>query len=166
MTDLFGTSPPTLPVISLWQPWASLCFVSDPELRKVDETRHWQYPSRLAGERIAIHAARRSPNSLDEDLIEVCEAALGLDFWRTMPLGAIIGTVKLGDCRRASDVRDATTDANRIAGNFADFTLVKGVQRIRYAWALHDPVPLARPIPMNGKQGWSRIPRAMLEADA
>jgi hypothetical protein len=163
VTDLFGAG--LINAISLWQPWASLCFVIDPELRKLDETRHWQYPPRLAGERIAIHAAAKFPSQLDEDLIAVCEAAFGINFWRTLPASAVIGTVRLGDCRPASTVRDATTPANRSAGDFSDFTIVKGVQRRRYAWALHDPRALTEPLPMKGKQGWRKIAADLLTKD-
>lgn len=160
MADLFA--PATITVISLWQPWASLCFVDDPELRKLDETRHWPYPSRLAGERIGIQAATRFPSLLDEDLIAVCEKAFGLNFWRTLPASAVVGTVRLGACRLATTVRDTTTPANRCAGDFSDFTIVKGVKRPRYAWELHEPQRLAAPIAMKGKQGWWSIPAAAL----
>ena len=43
--------------ISLHQPWASLIA----EGHKDVETRSWAPPGRLVGQRIAIHAAKRTP---------------------------------------------------------------------------------------------------------
>jgi hypothetical protein len=144
--------------ISLWQPWASLCFADDPELRKLDETRHWPLPAAVVGQRIAIHAALRAPANIDEGLASICDAAFGADWRKTLPRGSIIGTLTLGECRLVALVRHATTAANLAAGNFDDFTIVKGVKRPRFAWALHDPMLLPAPIPEKGKQGWWTVP--------
>jgi hypothetical protein len=147
------------PAISLWQPWASLCFADDADLRKLDETRHWPCPATIIGSRIAIHAAKRFPSQLDEGLIRLCEAAFGVELWRDLPTGALLGTVTVDACRRTADVRGDTTPANLIAGNFEDATMVRGVARQRYAWRLSNPVRLAEPVPMKGRQGWFTVVR-------
>lgn len=92
--------------LTLWQPWASLCVEPGPPLRiltgcqadldnphvqavidavrdryqrpfKTIETRSWKAPDAAIGERIAIHAAVRRPDS-EPDIVG----------WRTSPDGA------------------------------------------------------------------------------
>jgi hypothetical protein len=49
-----------LPVLSLYQPWASLVALGI----KTIETRSWPAPKTVIGRRIAIHAAKRNPVKL------------------------------------------------------------------------------------------------------
>lgn len=164
VSDLFGHQPVMIPVISLWQPWASLCFVEDPDMRKLDETRHWQFPERHRGVQIAIHAALKKPTYLDEGLEDLCSAVFGADFRSDLPRGGIIGTTTLMECRPTSEVRNSTTAANLLSGNFDDFTMVNGRRRPRFAWRLSSPQALPVPIPEKGLQGWWYVERVRLAA--
>ena len=98
-------------VLSLWQPWCSLCVVIDPrtgEPYKTIETRGWKPPKSLIGQTIALHAAKRRP---PVGLI-VGEWRVGVeplyrgnpmmftleqDGHTPLPLGAIVATCTLVD---------------------------------------------------------------------
>lgn len=162
MGDLFPLEPTMMPVISLHQPWASLCFVADPDLRKMNETRHWAFPERLLGVDLAIHAAMKL-GPIEPALDRLCATAFGGDYANVLPRGAIIGIVKLSACRVTAAVRDVTTEADRIAGNFDDFTMVKGIARQRFAWRLEPQRALSQPLPAKGRQGWWQVRRELLD---
>lgn len=106
-----GMSEP-IPVLTLWQPWASLCVEINPATGlpyKTIETRSWAPPEKLIGKRIALHAAARTPIAGDIGPWHVwCESGQvwWLDgrngdpessnyFW--LPQGAIIATATLVD---------------------------------------------------------------------
>lgn len=117
--------------ISLWQPWASFVAIGV----KPYETRHWRAPSRLIGQRIAIHAAKRKPEN--DDIIwwhRVSRFQSGC-----LPLGAFICTVILSEC----------VSADRVPfdefGDYGDG---------RFAWRLIDPQLFDPPIPAKGQQGF------------
>lgn len=139
--------------ISLWQPWASLVFATMPggHRVKVHETRHW-VPSEHGvikrGSRLAIHAAltRTGVRSMTPVLRSLCGVALGDDFERTMPFGAVLGTVTLADWYPAALCRsDSVRDT--AAGHWGEG---------RFAWRLDAPERFALPIAMKGRQGfWS-----------
>jgi hypothetical protein len=147
MNDLFGDE--RLPVISLWQPWASLIFSG----HKRCETRGFAPPFKYVGKRIAVHAAKRSFGregyKLEEPLWWLCRRALGDHFAEPgeLPYGAILGTVTLGGFLPTEKAGFIPED-ERIAGDWSDG---------RYAWQLLDPVALDKPIPAKGKQGWWSI---------
>lgn len=140
--------------ISLWQPWASL--VADGA--KLIETRHWPAPARLAGERIAIHAAKtRAHLFLVGD--EPFRSALG-PWPREIPLGVIVATAELIACELITadlraEVRSELGAAELVFGDFTDG---------RYAWHLGRVRPLAEPIPTVGRQGFFDVPDPRTEA--
>ena len=136
------------PAISLWQPWASLIFVSDHGSRKLHETRSYPLPPRYLGERIAIHAAKRPvPKAIDADLELLCIDLFGVDFRSSLPRGAVVGTVMI-DQWTATEFCGPETDADSIAGDWTNG---------RFAWRLRNPQQLETPLPQLGQQGWFRV---------
>lgn len=129
-----------LPVISLWNPYADLITLG----LKVHETRHWQYPQRLEGERIAIHAAQR----IDGDLHPLVEAAMrkhrGTDWRHTVTRGAVVCTGILGGCH-PTELHQGETALDFAAGNW---------EPGRFAWRLNDVRRLREPFVTVGRQGW------------
>src|SRR5215212_4411090 len=108
----------TLPGLTIWQPWATLVMAGC----KPYEFRTWPAPCHLWGQRIAVHAAARPVRKA-----EVAEWLLrlrGPDAWSTalirepaieiletvhaspgmLPLGAVLGTARLGEPRRSSEI--------------------------------------------------------------
>jgi len=151
MADLFSAEPDALPIISLWQPWASLCFVLEPAHRKTLETRGRRYPSKYDGKRVGFHAAASYPprRLISDELHELAIAAFGVEYRRTLPLGALVGTVVLGSCLPSEVLREHIGFADRIAGDWRDE---------RFGWRLDSPQLLPAPVPMKGKQGWWSTP--------
>jgi hypothetical protein len=122
--------------ISLWQPWASFIAIGV----KPYETRSWSPPSRLIGQRIAIHAAKQR---VDADDVE---------WWRLvskgqagpLPFGAIVCTAILAADFPAQDVP---------WDEFGDYA------QGRRAWHLTQIERLEPAIPARGAQGfWSWNP--------
>jgi hypothetical protein len=140
MSDLFGHDE--LPVITLWQPWASLIFTGD----KKHETRSFRFPAKYAGRRVAIHAAKRPIGPLTVGMSMLCCQNWGHFFKRDLPLGAIIGTVTLVEALPTDDAKPDVLD--RICGDWSPG---------RFAWRLDDVRALPKPIPAKGKQGWWKI---------
>jgi len=155
--DLLGDTcePVTLPVISLWQPWASLIFA--PTQPKRHETRSWSYPASLHRRRVGIHAAQKVvPDALiSPELAEVCEHEIGPQWRHSVPFGAIIGTVQLGACVYTQLVCPDADD--RSCG---DWTAG------RFAWELLYPREIERDVLLwKGRQGWFSVPRSLLPAE-
>lgn len=150
MTDLFTPARAGvihLPAISLWQPWASLCFVTP--RAKVNETRHWLYPARVHGQQFAMHAAKRCERLLDHPrLASLCCELFGPDWVDTLPRGGFIGKATLRGWVRADSSKPwngADDEIDFLCGNW---------EPGRYGWRLEDPVPFTTPIPARGQQGW------------
>lgn len=131
-----------VPVITLWQPWASLIFTG----HKRCETRSFAPPLKYVGKRIAIHAAARTPPRVGDELADLCYDAFGCGWSYSLPRGAILGTATLGGFYPTEKL--SPPDDDRIAGDWSNG---------RYAWQLLDPEPLASPLPAKGKQGWWSI---------
>lgn len=147
--DLFDTEAEEyLPVITLWQPWASLIFTGD----KKHETRGFRFPAKYAGQRVAIHSAKRPIDPLPTGLAMLCIQNWGHFFKRDLPLGAILGTATLVEAIPTDGADPGVVD--RMCGDWSSG---------RFAWALAGIEKLAAPIPAKGKQGWWRIPAQMLE---
>lgn len=151
--DMNGDDDPRMvPVISLWQPWASLIFGGNGDMVKTHETRAYPPPAKHVGQRIAIHAAKRFVQPVDLGMELLCEREFGSGAGRGLPRGAIIGTVLLLGFGRTEDV-DPGTVANRIAGDWTPG---------RYAWELGHPRLLWPVVPWKGKQGWFYVPEAAI----
>jgi hypothetical protein len=142
-----------LPLITLWQPYASLIFAGV----KLHETRHWAYPERLRGARIVIHAAKAfAPRAvLSPELRELCGQTFGCGWETHLPRGAALGTVQLIGCHETESLGDAiadTTQEDRISGNFDPG---------RYAWRLANARAYPTPILYRGAQKWGRFKPAI-----
>lgn len=136
--------------ISLWQPYASAALDQD---IKVHETRKWELPARMVGQRVAIHAAKKvvSPANIHPYTDSTAEGVLQAFPWRkNLPFGALIGTVVLVDCRRMGG-EAGVKPAHQLDLLFGDWT--PG----RFAWRMADPIRFAEPIPYVGLQGFFRI---------
>lgn len=151
-------SPPenSMRCLSLTQPWASLLFVPDPTQRKCWETRSWATAYRGP---IAIHASKGFPraardlydtDSTFRSALRLLPGVLKADSPLVLPLGAVIGTVDVVDCRPTAVVGGHIT---RIERAFGDYT--PG----RWAWQLANPVLFPEPIPERGALGlWTWTP--------
>lgn len=143
--------------ISIWQPHASLIISG----QKSYETRSWPAWRSLIGHRIWIHAGKAQDDLLDlhEYLVER-DAGLGTDpdsdafvtalkasgftYLRELPRGCLLGTAVLA--------ASLPTDRLVSPGPFGDFS--PG----RYAWRMTDLIPLPKPIPYVGRQGFFEVP--------
>lgn len=135
--------------LPLWQPWASLVAV---EAKRI-ETRHWRAPASLIGQRIAIHATKRTSE------LWLCDEEPFSEFVVAdeLPLGAIIATAVLNRC---SEMTEGAIEALRRAQpNEHAFGLYEPG---RFAWILRDVERLAVPVPWRGSQGIFDVPDDLL----
>jgi hypothetical protein len=133
-----------IPIISLWQPWASLIFVT-PQV-KCHETRSRPAPLKYLGGYIGIHATTTFPplRHISAELHELCMDVFGCGYNHTLPRGVILGTAYLSHCFQTDRGVPASHD-DKIAGDWSPG---------RFAWLLDDVAKLPQPIPAKGKQGW------------
>ena len=122
--------------ISLWQPWASLCFTG----YKKFETRHWATPYRGP---LAIHAAQKLVTDLDDDLLALLQDLFGPAWPRRLPRGAMVGTATLVNCL-STEAFDADA-IERLCGNW---------EPGRFAWRLEGARRFETPIAAKGRQGF------------
>lgn len=115
---------------------------------KIDETRHW--PTNVRG-LIGIHAAKSleglrgfEPSELP-DTLTVPGVPLTAVIGGKMPLGAIIGTVRIATCWRTEIVSSLRSDVQLSWGDYDEG---------RFAFELVDPVLFSEPIPYRGRQGF------------
>jgi activating signal cointegrator 1 len=127
--------------VTLIQPVAALVVLGACRL----EVRAWRTSHRG---RVAVYASRAFPHearevSSREPVRSALRAALGHDDWRRLPLGALLGTVELLDCRPVED--------ERLPGG--------------WAWLLEDAEPLAEPIPYRGHLGIFEVPDDLFQPE-
>lgn len=128
--------------ISLWQPWALLWLLSDPD-EKVFETRSW-----YAGYRgpLLVHAAKKC----DGEVLDYLNCSGFREVMKRrgierIAFGAIIGRVDLIGCSRM-DRMPEPSDRERSWGNWAPD---------RFSWERGpNPVIFPEPIPYRGSQGF------------
>jgi hypothetical protein len=165
--DAYRREP--LLVCALWQPWATLAAIADPETGeppKAHETRHWA-PRQATPFRVVIHATK----TWNAD----CRAAVELEVFRSalkrigfypgdprpferrqitppsglqlLPLGALIAVatvLRVWGTGGPDDARGRGLTLEDLAfGNYWPD---------RFAWRLSDVVPLRTPIPFLGRQ--------------
>lgn len=140
----------TIPVVTLWQPWACLIEIG----AKPFETRSFKMPDRLLGKRVGIHAAARPcVVDLPQETLDAIGDAFGKCGWNSwLPRGVIVCTAILAETIPADQVE---------ADLFGDYT--PG----RFAWRLEDVQPVHPHIPAKGRQqiGWPfQLPSAALLA--
>ncbi|WP_305096433.1 hypothetical protein [Croceibacterium aestuarii] len=149
-----------MPVISMWQPYASLLFAWDSsvgDFAKAFETRRFRLPERLIGKPIAIHATQRfAPDSAITPMLhDLCYDMFGCAYNHSLPRGAIIGVVEFARARRTEDERAHQPESEIAAGDWGDG---------RWAWPVMRADLLREPIQAKGKQGWWRFPAQAMSA--
>lgn len=148
--------------ISLWQPWASLWLAQTKQGArfKLHETRHWHIKDQwkgwpLEGKRLGVHAAKRFEKDHDPDLADILRTAFGSEWYRTLPTGALIGSIDVVACVPAGQL-EPLGDDDRVCGDFADG---------RWAWRGENPIVLRSPIPWRGSQGIFNVPDEIFAAE-
>lgn len=150
MTDLLGVASP-LPILSLWEPWASLIVVG----LKRHETRHWPAPQSVVGKRIAIHAAKARAGFADAPH-RLCDFAFGAGWERSRPLGCVVAVATLSSIHRTSGLAPTLNQSDLMSGNY---------DVGRFAYRLDDVRPLREALPLIGRQGFFQwVPPVDLEA--
>lgn len=149
--------------LTIWQPYASLIAAGF----KRYEFRRWPGSKRLAGNRIAIHAAVRPVRFSDIESIRFSLAdpeTFGLSLLDPQasrmietlrrseyPRGAICATARLGDSLDPGEVAS-------MAG-----LPESEVWRCNYAWPLSEIRAVVPVVPCRGRQGFWRVPPAVLD---
>lgn len=139
--------------ISLWQPWAQLWLLKDPD-EKVFETRHWETSHRGP---MLVHAAKKKDVGVRNFLRS---AGVQEAFWgrhgippHELPFGAIIGQVDLIGCHRMDRLPEPS-EREAMWGNWSPQ---------RFGWERADnPISFPVPIPFKGSQGFFDVPDALL----
>lgn len=149
-----------LPVLSMWQPYASLLFEWDRdrgEFFKAWETRSFKLPERFVGKPILIHAtAKLAPQKfLSRELCDACYDAFGCAWNFSLPRGAVIGIVQFERCLPTEDVAPYQPASEIAAGDWSPG---------RWAWHALSAERLPMPIPAKGMQGWWRFPASAMSA--
>lgn len=142
--------------ISLWQPYASLWCSDDKE----HETRHWPTPYRGW---LLVHAAKKLVSDCGEELDGITVDRFGPHWRAALPRGAIIGAVKLINCKRTEDLLKEWgcppepipmrhwIDAQ--CGDFGDG---------RYAWERGEFLVFSKPVPYRGMQSFFEVPNHLV----
>lgn len=147
--------------LSLYQPWATLVVLGAKRI----ETR--SFPTKHRGV-LAIHASKHwQPNKIlaliDQ---EPFRTALG-EHRGNLPLGCILGTVRLEDCLPTQAVRDQISDYKaglRHAAPISPEEFAFGdYSQGRWAWVLSNPVRRVNPIPWRGQMGLFALPQAVVD---
>lgn len=162
------TIPDTVKALTLWQPWASLCVITNPEAPvpvapKNFETRSWGTSYRGP---LLIHSAKRwrkEQQSLcwESDFEEALMEMGGYSGPKDLPRGEILGIVTLEAIHRAEDVAQvlkegATSPCGPPELSFGDFSAG------RKAWKLEMPLRFSKPMPWRGSQGLWEMPTSEL----
>lgn len=131
-----------LPIISLWQPYASLIFLRI----KKHETRKRAPPLKYVGGYIGIHATAKFPplKKISEELHELCMDVFGCGYNHSLPQGMILGSVVLSGGIPTEQAQPADYD-DHVCGDWRPG---------RFAWPLSSISPAATPIPAKGFQSW------------
>lgn len=145
-------------ILSMWQPWATLVLTPDRlgRIAKRNETRGFPIRPGIARKlplEIIIHAAQRTTEIV---AIEKGESDAHARFRRLLadrnlirggriivPLGAVIGVVKLVGNRRTEDIVRQITQEERLLGDYSPG---------RWAWFLSEPRALPISIQFKGRQ--------------
>lgn len=139
--------------LSLHQPYATLIALGAKRI----ETRNWQAPWWLVGERFAIHASK-SRDSLDlrheEPFAEYLYGEAP-----ALPLGAIVGTAVLDRCTQITG-----QTAGALSGSHPHEFSFGYYYPGRWAWVLRDAKMLAEPKTFRGAQGVFDVPVELVSA--
>lgn len=139
-----------MPVISLWQPWATLIAAG----YKRVETRSWAPRGLHIAEAVAIHAAKHWTRE-ERDLCQddpffrrylTLATRRGLWDFDSPPLGCIVGVARLYSVAPTERlVRNPhLTQREHAFGNYSPG---------RYGWVFVQACPMIPPIPLRGERG-------------
>jgi hypothetical protein len=153
-------------VITLWQPWATLVIIG----AKRFETRHWS--TRYRGP-LGMHAAKRTSGALRDlcrqEPFRSVLAEAGYDGFDALPLGALLGTVRLVDVFKV-DANGRTMHSTHL-GARAIAPLPEGDEAAfgdfapgRYTWYLDSLERYPDPLPCRGAQGIFDVDPSDLQA--
>lgn len=132
---------------------------------KTIETRSWQPPAAVLGQRIAIHASKtRGPGGLwelghwmqeDGNVPWLTKAGYireeddGMQAHpEELPRGAIVGTAVLSDCRPTEELAPLVSELEWSHGDFSEG---------RYGWVLTKVLRLKEPVPHLGSLGLWKV---------
>ena len=159
MTSTASAEP--LYAITLHQPWASLIVLG----LKTVETRSWPAPTRLVGQRIAVHAGKRLVRQ-PGDAIEQELWARWEEDWRVIiPTGAVVATVVLAGMAQVEHINLLESRAVHDPGTEVGCAVGTGRTPIdpwgdfssgRWLWFLDDVEALPEPVPAVGRQSFWR----------
>ncbi|MCZ2726271.1 ASCH domain-containing protein [Bacteroides caccae] len=138
--------------ITIKQPWASLIVHGIKDV----ENRTWRCPDKYIGQRVLIHASKKSANYWDYPVAERVDKFLreitksGTD-WSRYPFGAIIGSVEIVDCVvNHSSIWAEKTENYTVGMNPKLHENITG-KKVIYNWVLANPVLFEKPIPAKGR---------------
>lgn len=135
--------------VSLWQPWATLIAIGAKRI----ETRNWPAPRSIVGQRIAIHAAKRTSE------LWICQEPPFNEYVHEaeLPLGAVIATAVIARCVEMNELSIAELERTRPhEAAFGHYAIG------RFAWVLRDVVQLPEPVSFRGAQGVFDVPDELL----
>lgn len=145
-------------MLSLWQPWASLCVWTNPEDGKAEkqiETRHWETTYRGL---IAIHATKTltpqarfevaNNSQIQSALIRHGVVDFGLVKRVTFTVGAIVGVVTLDSivCFGRDTLTFSPYEFSEREESFGNYSAG------RFGWIFKNPVEFKKPIECRGLQ--------------
>lgn len=139
--------------ISLWNPWAEAMR----RKLKTIETRHWQPPERLIGQRIAIHAAKRKIKDKEwSEFIDDPNWKWAVDGFSDMAYGKIVLTGILHSVVKTTHpelIEIAKASNQLMYGNY---------EPKRFGWIFSDIVVLHTPVPFKASQGFFNVPDELI----
>lgn len=127
---------PTIKVISLHQPWASLMARG----AKRFETRSWGTKFRGL---VVIHATKQLYVDLRDSAFMRAMHEAGIDDVNKLPLGCALAVGTLVNCYKAESVYPHIGESERLFGNYAAG---------RVAWEFADVRLFEKPVPVRGQQ--------------
>jgi hypothetical protein len=118
----------------------------------VHETRGWATSYRGP---LVVQAAKRKIDDFGDDrLHEICVAEFGSGYRRSLPLGALVGTVLVMGCIR--------TEAMTLGHGATDDYECGDYGSGRFAWARSDYTTFSSPLQFRGAQGFFDVPDEIL----
>lgn len=134
--------------LSLWQPWASLVVAGV----KTIETRRWS--TRHRGPLLIHAAATTRMSNVPPEVQAIAEQVFGRRWVRTVPFGALIGSVDLlevhpHELRPRSGAMRTFVGEHPIEGRELQLGHYAAG---RFGWVLGSPVRFDQPLPFRGRQ--------------
>ncbi len=159
----------TIPIISLWQPWASLVVFGEKKI----ETRGWKWPGDLPSF-LAIHAAKKWDRQLaamtKEPPFSSALALHGHDAASISKVHGVVGVVRIVECvstsmlpvpvRESRGFAGVQSLASKYLGEFKNERAFGDYSYGRYAWVFDRCISIT-PIPLKGHQSlwkWEPTP--------